>query len=180
MRYNASEEGVGMEEQGKGFFRVYDGQELEKQELMSAYIGKNVDYYLRKWRKTAAPEKALSWNWAAFIFGAFWVGYRQMYAYLALLVGMMLAADLAYIYVLGWEPDMRITIGISLLMGVFGNALYFRHIRRKLAQLNETGHEPEEIHRRAAADGGPNWRGILATCLLLVLYNFILGYLTSL
>ncbi|HHY28797.1 DUF2628 domain-containing protein [Desulfitobacterium sp. PCE1] len=169
-----------MEEQGKGFFKVYDYQELEKQELMSLYIGKNADYYLRKWSKTPAPEKAFSWNWAAFFVFAFWVGYRQMYVYLALLVGIMLAGDVAYIFVLGWEPDIRITIVISLLMGAFGNALYYRHIRRKLDQLKESGLESEEIRRRAAAEGGPNWRGILATCLMLFLYNIILGYLTSL
>ncbi|MEL1135500.1 DUF2628 domain-containing protein [Desulfitobacterium sp. THU1] len=170
-------------EHGNGHFKIYDEQELlkrEEQELLRLYIGKNADYYLRKWSKKTAPGTALSWNMAAFLFSALWVGYRQMYAYLVMLVGALLSADLIYIFVLKMEPDVRITILISCLMGAFGNALYYRFVQNKILQLKAQDLEFEEMKRRAATAGGPNWRGILATVLLFFLYNIALGYFTSL
>lgn len=154
--------------------------QIDDEELMRLYIGNNADYYLKKWGRTTAPESSFSWNWAAFFTCAFWIGYRQMYLYLAILVGVMLSADIGYIYLLAKQPDIRIPVIMSLLMGGFGNALYYRHVKRKIAQLKELDLGQEELKKRAARSGGPNWRGILATLIFLFLYSMTLGFLTSL
>lgn len=44
------------------------GSVLDEQEQKCLFIGKNADYYLRKWGKSTNPEKTVFWNWAAFLF----------------------------------------------------------------------------------------------------------------
>lgn len=153
---------------------------VDDQELIRLYVGKNAEYYLHKWGKSINPESSFSWNWAAFLTCAFWIGYRQMYAYLAILAGVFLASDIFYLIILGKEPDFRITIILFLLMGSFGNALYYRHVNKKIQQLKELNLEPEELREVVARSGGVSWRGILAALLFLYTYGMIMGFLTSL
>lgn len=59
-------------------------QREDKIEDYMAYVGKNSEYYterFRKFRQTEEDEFALTWNWPAFLFPAFWMLYRKLYAW---------------------------------------------------------------------------------------------------
>src|SRR5699024_12101678 len=53
------------------------------------YIGKNKDYYLKKWKldSEGKPTKTLSMNWAGFFLTVFWAGYRKMYGLILIIFG---------------------------------------------------------------------------------------------
>ena len=49
----------------------------QEREELRIFVGKNADYYISKWEEIA--DTKISWNWAAFLFGLLWFGYRKMY-----------------------------------------------------------------------------------------------------
>jgi hypothetical protein len=49
-------------------------------EDLIAIVGSNTPYYLPRFRKISRNNGKVSWNWAAFFFGPFWLLYRKMYS----------------------------------------------------------------------------------------------------
>jgi hypothetical protein len=60
------------------------------EELVKRFIGKNSDYYLKKWSSSKNPEKRSGMNWAAFFFNVIWLAYRKMYKYAFVYIGIWL------------------------------------------------------------------------------------------
>ncbi len=48
---------------------------------VSAFVGLKATYYVPRFQRMARNNSSASWNWAAFIFGPFWLLYRKMYAF---------------------------------------------------------------------------------------------------
>lgn len=58
--------------------------------LLGVFVGKRADVYLYKWKRSS------KWNWAAFLFGYFWLSYRRMHGYAIL--SMVIAEQYNYYY----------------------------------------------------------------------------------
>ncbi len=71
-----------------------EGSEEEKpylslsDHIVRLFVGRNSNYYTQKWETTAFPSKSASWNWSAFLFNVLWFGYRRMYLYVPLILGI--------------------------------------------------------------------------------------------
>lgn len=46
-------------------------------ENLKLFIGKNYEYFFKKWTIAEKRRSKLSWNWAAFLLGFSWMAYRK-------------------------------------------------------------------------------------------------------
>lgn len=153
----------------------HDEQPVQDEDAeIKEFVGTESKYYIGKWRKSSNPEKAVSWNWAAFFLSGYWLGYRKMY--IPLLVWFVLAfgfgiimITVGYVYpLLAFILDV-IIIGISVFLGMYGNALYYRHMERKLKKW----HADPVLQSRTTLSkmGGTGW----LTVILLTVANVVIA-----
>lgn len=103
-------------------------------------VGTNQSYYLSRFEKLRSGQKMTSWNWAAFLFGAFWLFYRKMY--------LQGGIALAVIFLLTMTGSPFITVllwGGYIVLGIFANYLYLTHLESQVQQLAQM-----PIHQRNA------------------------------
>lgn len=123
---------------------------------IAQFVGPKADYYDRKWRELEIKKSAVSWNWAAFFLGPLWLAYRRMYLLASLLIVLMFCSNLALILL---SADIDIVLGLILgivqmiLLGMFGNALYRKHVTGEVA-LIESLHQDDMARAVALARKG--------------------------
>src|SRR5690625_5626540 len=70
------------------------------------FVGKNSDYYKRKWENMNPKRNGFSFNVAAFFLTLYWLGYRKMYKLVFFIALLFLAID-AVLYLVGYEYQDR-------------------------------------------------------------------------
>jgi hypothetical protein len=107
----------------------------------AAYIGRNADYYQKKWEKWEKTAVFSGWNGAAFLFAPFWSSSRHMYGwtfFYFLFFVAVLTAESFFPVLLGLGADASPTLLLLLLpfliihtiFGLLGNAWYAQKINR--------------------------------------------------
>ncbi|MGH8038557.1 MAG: GYF domain-containing protein [Stenotrophomonas sp.] len=146
----------------------------DKLQLYAAFVGRNFPVYRRKWRLDQPGHPASGWHWPAFLFGAFWMLYRRMYAvaagWIAILVGLAVVETL-----IGASSGLSsaTTLGASAVAGAMGNHFYLRHANRIIAQAKAShGENTQALQAELAARGGARW---LSVVLGLLVYFAVLG-----
>jgi hypothetical protein len=95
-------------------------------ETIQLFAGRGADHYLRTFSRMY-PDGSMalkpSWNWAAFLFGAFWLLYRGLLLETLAIWGVVGAFGLAHVPL--WPLAV---IG----QGIFGDALYFLALQRRV------------------------------------------------
>lgn len=154
----------------------YETEDTEKFiHSLEDYIGKNPDYYFKKWKlgSDGHPSKKISWNWVAFFFPYFWAGYRKMYSTLLLIYGLFLGLDI--IMLLTNTDSLQMNTNIGLVVGVVlalnGNQLYFDKAKKQIINREEMDSETKKEELQKA--GGTSKLGILYSVLLFILYLLI-------
>ena len=147
-------------------------QEKNEEHLLRLFIGeKKQDYYLQKWTKGKN-----SWNWAAFFLSFFWLGYRKMYKYIFLFLGIFLIIDLA-ISIFGIDDTVLnnvIGIAVAVTLGISGNNLYRQHALKKIRESMEMNNNDNDIlQEEIKIRGGGSWLGVLVAVGLLIVYLLI-------
>jgi len=145
--------------------------ETEGRQNAFLFVGKNQDYYFKKWKKVN------TWNWAAFFLAPFWLGYRKMYQYLLILFGAYLAIDGILVTLLPslYESSGNsISIGVAAFFGIQGNALYKKHMRQQIAKIESvTNDDHDRLHRIEKA-GGTSGLGVLFSFGVMIAYALIM------
>ena len=116
-------------------------------------IGRNAEYYLRRWQDMDARGSRLSWNWPACLLNLYWFAWRKLWGPLALLlVAFVLLGVAGAAGPRAGQLSFLASIGVSFITGGFGNHLY----RRKCERLVEasSGMEPEAARNYLARLGG--------------------------
>jgi hypothetical protein len=103
------------------------------EEKWRAAIGRNAEYYLRRWRTMDAEGSAIAWNWPACLLNLFWFGYRKIWPAMIAMMVALVAASLVGAAVGAGQIAFLLTIGLSFVTGAFGNWLYRRQIARLVA-----------------------------------------------
>jgi len=122
------------------------------------------DYYLRRLAPPGAGA-GLSWNWAAALLTGPWLAWRRMALWAFVLYPLLAGASLAGAWWLGGAVFPRAPLAqlavigaalalVSLLAGAGGNALYVRHLRRRIEAVQRLDLEPAQRHRRLRERGG--------------------------
>ena len=120
----------------------------EQLNILSLFIQKNQDFYEKKFKKMEETGKSISWNWAAFFMGIYWMIYRKMY--------FKAAAFLLLNIIATNTPHIGIYLNTAVLVGIgiFGNALYLDHVEEKIEKAKIIfPHNKEEV---LAKRGGTN------------------------
>ena len=142
------------------------------EEIIKAYVQKNSEYYLLKWRLMAETYSKTSWNWAAFLLGGWWMVYRKMYLYTFLL---LLSSLITWIPILGWIVGLAIWIGI----GLFGNYIYGQHVYKKLKELSLIAKNEEELRTLALQKGGTSVIAVIILIVLVLIFEILLILMMS-
>lgn len=145
-----------------------------KLQAYATFVGRNFPVYQRKWRLDQPNQSASGWHWPAFLFGAFWMLYRRMYAvaagWIAFLVGLAVVETLIDA---SSGLSSVTTLGASAAAGALGNHLYQRHADRIIAQARAShGDNTRTLQAELAARGGTSW---LSVVLGLLGYFAVLG-----
>lgn len=126
------------------------------------FIFKRREVYAYKFARVRAGAKP--WNWAAFLFGAFWFFYRRMYAIgIALVLGEILLNLLTNLFLPAAIGNLLGFI-VMILLGIFGDKLYFKHLQKIIneapPQLSGQARQNYALHR-GGESAGAVWLVIL-------------------
>ncbi|MDR2332594.1 MAG: DUF2628 domain-containing protein [Burkholderiaceae bacterium] len=129
---------------------------LPREETIQIFVGKNHGYFERKWKEAAQRKHQLSWNWAAFFVGFGWMGYRKMYLYSWIFIGVVVAELIAELAIgVPSSITSSINLGIAIGFGLKGNAWYQQHVNQRADQILAI-HAPEQARIELARQGGTN------------------------
>ena len=121
------------------------GESLDEQHLR-LFVGKNYDYYARKWK---------NWNFAAFFLGIGWLMYRKMYGISLIYAAAMVAlGTLEILFNISSSASTGASIGIAVMLGSQGNSWYKIHCNKKIKKLVETMPTPNILESELAQQGG--------------------------
>lgn len=116
------------------------------------YFESEEEYYIKAFKRLDETGKH-TWNWAAFLFGSAWMAYRKMYLYTLFFTLISRVFELCVLLYLsfsvygnlslfrlpedeytGLYPSVLICTWLvsSLFTGYFGNALYYRIVKKKI------------------------------------------------
>ncbi|WP_421381676.1 DUF2628 domain-containing protein [Bacillus salacetis] len=141
-----------------------------KESSLKTFVGKNSDYYLKKWDiGDNGPRKKISWNWAAFLTGYFWLGYRKMYGYMVIILLLWLAID-AVSYSIDWPAEALNASFMWGIMAVLGNHIYYLYAEKKIKKLEDKGTASED---RLTKAGGTSIAGVFIAIAMMIGYVFL-------
>lgn len=115
-------------------------------EDLANVVSINTSYYIPRFRRMDQGESG-GWNWAAFLLSPYWLFYRKQYGLGAIYftILMMIQVASAFIPVDVNDPTVLVLnyalvgiwLGMSLILGIKGNAIYFAHCKKKVRAAKE-------------------------------------------
>jgi len=150
------------------------------EDSLSLFVGDNSDFYFEKWgilHGEHGEVRKTSWNWASFLVGFQWLGYRKMYKVIFVILLIWLIIDGLLFILNAYHTSIDILIGLTtyLILGFKGNYLYYSHALREINKLKKGSFLAEDIKK----SGGRNIWGIFASFGLFFLYVVISSLLFS-
>lgn len=135
------------------------------------FIGTNVEYYRDKFNEMRMLNQKITLNWAALLFGVFWMLYRKMY-------GVAAAAIVATILVgcLG-AAGGALGLVLTVCYGLFGNYLYMMTVQKRVTELQRFA-EParsQYIEKYAGVSGTAVLIGIVVVALSTIPFWMLMG-----
>lgn len=131
-----------------------------------SFVDTRYHYYEAKWSQSTQPEIRAGWNWASFFVGLFWLGYRKLYKEVLIVIGLFFLFDLLAAVTGVAGINTLLTFAVYIYLGFKGNALYYRHVKQKLSELEREDLTPQDYRRF----GGVSGLGILIVVLLFFSY----------
>ncbi|MGL4572528.1 MAG: DUF2628 domain-containing protein [Clostridium sp.] len=143
---------------------------IEEDKDFVYFVGdSNAEYYFNKKKKQTGDSLFPSWNFASFFAPGYWLLYRKLYKWFIGFTAVNLVLSLL-LELIGPTAAIIGNIVLAVLMGIFGNAIYITHAKKKVKSLkafySQFGNEDEHIK----ANGGTN---IVAPLVLLAISLFM-------
>ena len=122
-------------------------EQVSRDEI-TLFIQNNENFYKRKFKKMDETGKSVSWNWAAFFMGIYWMVYRKMY--------FKAGAFLLLSMVASYTPYIGSILNLCVLFGiaVYANALYKDHVENSIKKVSILF--PEKKEEALEKIGGTN------------------------
>ncbi len=136
---------------------------------MQQLVGTKTEYYIPKFQVMKSQGTQTSWNWPAFLVTPYWMIYRKMYGYGAAVLGVAFIISL-----IGSGFLSLLAFGGYIVMGIFANSIYMKHLESKAAQAKSMS-EPYRS-QFIAKNSGVN---TAATVLTLIGYALLIGILSA-
>ncbi len=167
---------------------VPDGGAVQMAELQ-AFVGHKFDYYLRKWApRLTSVDGDVGMNWTAFFLTVIWMGYRKMYrtamVCIGAAIGLSILIELLFVFAFRTETtpplvNALFNLMFALVCGLFGNAWYLAHARRKIAAERARGLEGEQLLFALQQRGGTSMLGafglVFGPLVILLVLGLVLG-----
>ncbi len=131
---------------------------------LALFIGKNADKYLSKFRRFRRGDGdafEVAWHWPAFFLSFWWMIYRKMYGWAILVL------------FLGCVPYLGLVM--MVVFGMSANYLYYRHAKRRVAEIRSRPGTDVELAAAIARAGGVNNVAAVVAPLLLIAVAGILA-----
>ncbi|WP_248322484.1 DUF2628 domain-containing protein [Caballeronia sp. Sq4a] len=122
---------------------------------MALFVGKNVDYYSRKWVIQNPRTSKRSWNGAAFLLGPVWLVYRKMHWQAAAYIAIALVCALATSS-LSEGINRALSYAFPLAMGLCGNSIYLAHAEKIIKKVSDSPLPAEIRDAELLRRGGTN------------------------
>lgn len=128
---------------------------MDRTELR-ARIGKNADYYLRRFEEIDLGRKA-GWNWPAFFLSTAWFSYRRLGGWAALnlvapwLTLVLLGLKSMVVVILDMTILVVYLVVFFILVPIYADALYYRRLKKELARPPDPGSRPSSPTRPVSA-----------------------------
>ncbi len=130
--------------------------QLSRDDAIKIFIGKNHAYFLNKWEEASKKNARQSWNWVAFLLGFGWMGYRKMYLYSWIFMGIIGVETLCELaFGLPASLSGMVNIAIACIFGAKGNIWYKRHVEKQVNAILAM-HDPAQARIELARQGGTN------------------------
>jgi len=150
------------------------------------FVGKNASYYIRAFRKI--EEGRTSWNWAAFFFGSYWLAYRKMLRETLIIVVIVILLNFVVGFVVGIMAGISgldqsiadevvglaaipIWLILNTFLGIYGNDLYYKHVKRKIKEIEDLDWDEELKNAELTRAGGTALSYALLLLLIFVVLN---------
>lgn len=143
----ASQQGAAYYQSGSAASFGYSSTGIDAD--IQTLVGAKSEYYLPKFQETKAQNKKTSWNWPAFLITPYWMIYRKMYAYGAIVLGASFVLSL-----LGATVGFLLALCGYIALGLFGNYIYMNSLEKKAIQAKAMN-EPFKA-QFLAQNGGVN------------------------
>ena len=159
-----------------------DSDAVQRDE-MTAFVGKNADYYLSRWTPLLEGENWTAFNWAAFCFSGFWLPYRKMYKAAVIFFGIILLESILEGRLFGGETNRErervVGLVAAMVCGGYGNRWYLSHVKKVISQIRA-----QELPGNAFVDaiskrGGTSVGAALAFLAGFVALLFVAGFFAS-
>src|SRR5699024_40294 len=145
-------------------------------EDMYTFVGTNQSYYETKWGEMEGRRHHISWNFAAFFFTIFWLGYRKMFREVFIVSLILMAINLSIywsntqfnITLYPQSTNIVISVIVSIVMGLYGNAIYKRHVQRKVQAIYRKQSSVDLQQNLFKRKGRVNFLGVLLASLIVI------------
>ncbi|HEY8889274.1 MAG TPA: DUF2628 domain-containing protein [Clostridium sp.] len=146
-------------------------EDLDENEA-KLFVGKNSDYYIKKWSAFKDGSKKWGINWPGFLFSIFWLGYRKMYLNIFYFLSVLTGIGILQYFV---PVDMFKSTGtvIAVLVGGSGNTFYYIHMKKKIAKIREQNQDSSNIDKEIMKKGNGSWGGVGIALLMFIGYMFV-------
>lgn len=143
---------------------------------------KKLDFYLPKFFRFDANGIGASWNWAAFFLNWYWLLYRKMWAVSFAYLGVTVLFGIAQ----ATAGESLSAVGALILLNVivlwglfpaYANALYYRHVNKKIAKVKKTVTDKDRQLRILQAEGGTS--SIVLVLIVIFLLTVFTGILAA-
>ncbi len=134
-----------------------------------AFIGKEADYYLKKWQPILeGRSQRAGFNWAAFFLTGLWLAYRKMFKGALIFWGIILIVPFLKssftFYTLAFgKPEPTVALDIlqalvdlvaPIICGTSGNIWYLSRTRKEINKIRVQGLQGEAYFQSLSKSGG--------------------------
>ncbi len=144
-------------------------EQVNRDEI-NLFVQNNGNFYKRKFEKMDQTGKNMSWNWAAFFMGIYWMVYRKMY--------FKAGAFLLLSFVASYTPYIGNILNLCILVGIgiYANALYKDHVENNIEKATMLFPEQkEELLKKLGGTNLPLTIGLGVLHFMIIVVFLIMG-----
>ncbi len=144
-----------------------------------AFIGREADYYLKKWQPILEGRgRWAGFNWAAFFLTDLWLAYRKMYKAIFVYYGAKIAGGILLGAIIGKHMDsniLEILFGLAagIVCGVFGNIWYLSRTLKVVNEIRSQGLQEDAYFQSLSKFGGTNIRLSIGLFILVIVFEVL-------
>lgn len=163
--------------------------QVAPEEFYKAVIGpKNQAYYLNQFARFDGHEKtSATWHWPALFVAFYWMLYRKMWlnAFLYFMAPYLALMVLALVVGFAGKSGAMVaglgyglfTIAMFALPAMYANALYYKHCKEMIAEVQASSKRVERNLGQLAGKGGTS--GVVLILVLVMVFFGVIGILAA-